>query len=154
MLKAEWCRYDLRFRFLAKTSREEMTEKTTYFVKLTDTERPGVSGLGECALFRGLSADDIADYEQILSDVCKNPSKGLPPMSSIRFGFETAFADLANGATRKICDNPWLSQGKAIAINGLIWMGDKPTMTKRVKEKIERGFKILKLKIGGIGFDD
>ena len=154
MLKAEWCRYDLRFRFLAKTSREEMTEKTTYFVKLTATERPGVSGLGECALFRGLSADDIADYEQILSDVCKNPSKGLPPMSSIRFGFETAFADLANGATRKICDNPWLSQGKAIAINGLIWMGDKPTMTKRVKEKIERGFKILKLKIGGIGFDD
>ena len=33
-------------------------------------------------------------------------------------------------------------------------MGDKATMLVRVKEKIERGFKILKLKIGGIDFGE
>ncbi len=131
-----------------------MREKITYFVRIHDTDRSEVCGIGECALFRGLSADDTADYEKRLSEVCQNPCGELPAMSSIRFGFETAMADLRNGGIRKVCDSPWLSEGRPIAINGLIWMGDRQTMVERVKEKIERGFKILKLKIGGIDFDD
>ena len=89
-----------------------MREKITYFVRIHDTDRSEVCGIGECALFRGLSADDTADYEKRLSEVCQNPCGELPAMSSIRFGFETAMADLRNGGIRKVCDSPWLSEGR------------------------------------------
>lgn len=154
MLKAQWCKYRLGFRFLAKTSREEMRTKDTYFVKIFDTEDPDTFGIGECALFRGLSAEDMPDYENILSESCRSFTEFLPEMSSIRIGFETALADLKNGGQRNVFPSRWQAGEKGIKINGLIWMGDKATMTERVKEKIGRGFKILKLKIGGIDFEE
>ncbi len=154
MIKAQWSRYRLQFRFLAKTSREEMTAKDTYFVRTYDDCRPDIVGLGECALFRGLSADDVPDFENRLSEACRHPLEPLPEMSAIRFGFETAMADLRNGGHRTIFESQWQNGRKQIAINGLIWMGDKATMVRRVEEKLSQGFKILKLKVGGIAFDD
>lgn len=154
MLEARWCRYRLQFRFLAKTSREEMREKDTYFVKIYDPAAPEIYGIGECGLFKGLSADDVPTYEDILSRACSSPLGPLPEMSSIRMGFETALADFNNGGKRTVFNSDWQSGGEGITINGLIWMGDKSTMLSRVREKIERGFKILKLKIGGIDFDE
>jgi len=154
MLKAQWCRYRLDFRFLAKTSRDEMLVKDTYFVKLYDSATPDKYGLGEVALFKGLSADDVPDFEAVLSRACADPACELPEMSSIRFGFETAMADLSNGGRRVIYDSDWINGGYGIPINGLIWMGDKQTMLGRIEDKISQGFNILKLKIGGINFDD
>lgn len=153
MIKAEWCRYTLVFNFLAKTSREEMRAKDTYFIKVYDTECPEIYGIGECALFKGLSADDVPDFEYQLSQACSRPLEELPQMSAIRFGFETALADFRNGGKRLIIANDWISGNQPIAINGLIWMGDKAEMVRRVEEKIAKGFKILKLKIGGIDFE-
>ena len=47
------------------------------------------------------------------------------------------------------------SLGKSqIPINGLVWMGDKELMLHRLKSKIEEGFTCIKLKIGGINFED
>ena len=154
MLEARWCRYRLRFRFLAKTSREEMREKDTYFVKIFDPANPDVFGIGECGLFKGLSADDVVGYEDCLSRACADPLAPLPQMSSIRMGFETALADFNNGGKRSVVKSDWQSGETSITINGLIWMGDKSTMLSRVREKIKRGFKILKLKIGGIDFEE
>ncbi len=65
MVTAEWAPYRLDFRFTARTSRESMTYKDTYLVRLRDTDT-GREAVGECALFRGLSADDVPDYEQRL----------------------------------------------------------------------------------------
>lgn len=154
MLKAAWCRYRLDFKFLAKTSREEMRVKDTYFVKLYDSNDPEIYGIGECALFKGLSADDVPEFETCLSDACTDPKAELPPMSAIRFGFETARADLCHNGRRIIYPGTWQAGESAIAINGLIWMGNKATMLHRIKEKIDKGFRILKLKIGGINFED
>lgn len=156
MVAGEWSPYQLRFRFEARTSRETMRVKPTYFVRLSDPERPGVSGIGECALFRGLSADDRPDYEELLSYYCAHPQEALTcPYSSIRFGFETAFADLAAGGRRILFGrNDWTDGRQGIRINGLIWMGDKATMCRRIAEKLDTGFSVLKLKIGGIRFDD
>lgn len=154
MLRAEWCKYRLDFKFLAKTSRESMLYKDTYFVRLYDESSPEICGIGECGLFRGLSADDVAGYEDILSSVCRNPQGQLPPMSSIVMGFETAARDLAEGGRRVIYASDWLDSSRGIEINGLIWMGDKQLMLERVREKIEAGFTVLKLKIGGIDFDE
>lgn len=154
MLRAEWCKYRLGFKFLAKTSRESMLYKDTYFVRLYDESSPEICGIGECGLFRGLSADDVAGYEDILSSVCRNPQGQLPPMSSIVMGFETAARDLAEGGRRVIYASDWLDSSRGIEINGLIWMGDKQLMLERVREKIEAGFTVLKLKIGGIDFGE
>lgn len=154
MLKANWCRYTLAFRFVARTSRETMRTKDTYFVKVFDTAAPGTFGIGECALFKGLSADDVPEFETEMQRACDAPDAPLPAMSAIRFGFETALADLYNGGRRVICNNDWINGQASIPINGLIWMGDKETMLRRVEEKIEGGFRVLKLKIGGIAFED
>lgn len=154
MLRAEWCKYRLDFKFLAKTSRESMLYKDTYFVRLYDESSPEKYGVGECGLFKGLSADDVAGYEDVLTSVCQNPEGPLPQMSSIVMGFETAFRDLAGGSRRVIYDSDWLDGRRGIEINGLIWMGDKQLMFERVREKIDAGFKVLKLKIGGIDFDE
>ena len=47
------------------------------------------------------------------------------------------------------------TQGKsALAINGLIWMGDHATMAKRIEQKLHDGYRCIKLKIGAIDFND
>lgn len=148
MLKAQWCRYSLQFKFEARTSRQTISVKDTYFIRVYRTSNPDETvGFGECALFKGLSADDRPDYEAMLSKACENPGEALSsPYSSIRFGFETALS--------KSADSAWLRGEKGITTNGLIWMGDRELMARRIAEKLDAGFKVLKLKIGGIDFDD
>ncbi|MDE6276564.1 MAG: o-succinylbenzoate synthase [Muribaculaceae bacterium] len=155
MLVASRRRYVLHFLFEARTSRERMWEKETYFVELFDPES-GRKGTGECALFRGLSADDRPDYEELLDYYCAHPEEAQEaPYSSIRIGFETAMRALSADSE---CIFPgaeaWVEGREGIVINGLVWMGDKATMLRRVREKIDAGFSVLKLKIGGIDFDE
>jgi len=147
MISAEWAPYRLDFRFTARTSRAAMTCKDTYLVRLTDTGT-GRSAVGECALFRGLSADDLPDYEERLAAACRRPLEPAAE-SSIRFGLENALADLfPTGETSAF------ERGEAgIPINGLIWMGDRDEMRRRIDEKLDAGFHVLKLKIGGIDFE-
>ena len=64
MLRATYTRYILKFKQPAGTSRGILTEKETWFVKVWYSEQPEIYGLGECALFRGLSADDTPNYEK------------------------------------------------------------------------------------------
>lgn len=160
MLRARYDRYTLHFRFLARTSRESMMQRDTYFLRLWDDQNPDVVGVGECNLFRGLSADDRPDYEQRLQRLCEEVSE-LPAWysvvagySSIIFGLETALADLRNGGLRQPFPGAWSRGETSIPINGLVWMGDKQLMADRIREKIESGFRCLKLKIGGIDFNE
>ncbi len=148
MYTAEYATYRLDFRFEAITSRERMLHKDTYLVRVTDTAT-GAVGIGECNIFRGLSADDVPDYEERLAEACKSPDAwrrcALP---SVRFGFEAAFRALKGAPV-----TPW-SEGKCgIPVNGLVWMGDKNLMAKRITEKLNQGFRVIKLKIGGIALE-
>jgi L-alanine-DL-glutamate epimerase-like enolase superfamily enzyme len=59
---------------------------------------------------------------------------------------------LLQGGKRIIFRNDFL-KGKAIPINGLIWMGDFDFMMGQVHQKIEDGYRCLKLKIGSLEFD-
>lgn len=130
-------------------------KKDTYFIVVTDGERFGV---GECALFRGLSSDDTADYERVLADLCDKiniiSDEELRNYPSIKFGLETALNGLKTGDPFTIYDTSWSKGEGKIRINGLIWMGDKRIMIQRVKEKLNRGFSCLKLKIGGVSFEE
>ncbi len=156
MIRAEYIPYSLNFTFTAITSRQAMKVKDCYLIRVWDSSNPNIYGVGECALFRGLSADDVPNYEDILRQVCIDPLDiaRYHKFSSICFGIETAMRDLASGGNHHLWDTQWSRGETAIPINGLIWMGKKECMVKRINEKLEAGFRCLKLKIGGINFDD
>jgi o-succinylbenzoate synthase len=150
----------LVFREPAITSRAVMTEKETFFIRIYDEQFPDVAGIGECAVFRGLGADDTPDYEARLAKVCADISRNglsslvLPDSSSIRFGVESAIADFHGGGQRMLWPTAWTAGHTTIPINGLVWMGTRERMMERIKEKISAGFRCVKLKIGGINFDE
>ncbi len=158
MLKAQFARYCLHFRQPARTSREVLTEKPTYFIKIFDESAPETFGIGECAVFKGLSFDDRPDYETKLAHVCDNINDitmdELREWPSILFGIETAMLDLKNGGVRKPFPSAWSDGDSAITINGLVWMGSIDEMRGRIEEKIAGGFKCLKFKIGGEDFNE
>ncbi|MBR5844581.1 MAG: o-succinylbenzoate synthase [Bacteroidaceae bacterium] len=158
MLRARYAPYRLLFKEPSGTSRGIMTYKECYMVQLSDDTHPGRVGWGECALFRGLGSDDSPEYERVLAEACSLVGKcpfdevlqRLDEWTSIRFGFETAWQEL----------NAWRdypsrfdSGEQPITINGLVWMGDKATMLRRIEEKLNAGFRCVKLKIGAIDFD-
>ena len=150
MLRAEWAEYRLDFKFEARTSREEMTSRLTRFVRLTDTPT-GRSAVGECNLFAGLSAEDAPDFPERMAEILRTADLSRPEqieLSSVRFGVESALRALSStGST------PFTRGEVGIPINGLIWMGDRDTMQARIDAKLADGFRVLKLKIGGIDFE-
>jgi O-succinylbenzoate synthase len=162
MLKISWKKYILKFRERAITSRNSMLEKSTWLLRIQSEQFPNEELLGEVAMFEGLSLEDTPNFESQLNEACCRASQcatinealaSLPEISSIRFGFESAMlrGGLYPTGGR---EQPWLNGQEGIRINGLVWMGDKPTMRRRIRQKLEAGFHCVKLKIGGINFDD
>ena len=159
-LQAAWQPYILRFKRPGGTSRGILTERKTWFLKLTESGNPERTGIGECAPLPGLSCDDRPDFESRLDEVCRgiNTSKMdgnamLQDFPSIRFGLEAALRDLENGGKRILFPSPFVANGKPISINGLIWMGTPEFMRTQIKEKLASGFTCLKMKIGAIDFE-
>ena len=160
MLKAAYGKYILRFKNPAMTSREVMLEKPTYFIKVWHEYSPENFGIGECGLFPGLSCDDRPDYETRLSEACRainliagGDLTSLVDLPSIVFGIETALMDLKHGGRRIIYPGRWTDGKASITINGLVWMGSKNEMIRRLAEKLEAGFRCVKFKVGGLDFD-
>ena len=150
----------LHFKQPAGTSRGVYTTRQSYYLTITDDDRPGIKGVGECATLPDLSCDAVPEYFKILSDVCRMveqtgniPYDILRPYPSILFGLETAFAQLdANGSTC-LYDTPFGRGEEGITINGLVWMGTFDEMYSRLETKLKAGFHCVKLKIGAINFD-
>lgn len=157
MIKATYHKYILHFKVPSGTSRGILKTKETFFLHLV---KEGKFGIGECGLFRGLSIDDRPDYEDKLKWVCNNIALGLDILlsktndfPSIQFGIEQAFLSLHSSSPFKLFSSDFTEANKAIAINGLIWMGDRQFMKGQIKEKIAQGFRCLKMKIGAIDFE-
>lgn len=156
MLQASYQKYTLHFKEPAGTSRGVLADKETFVIRMWEEERPGIVGVGECALFRGLSAEDCEGYEAKLEEVCRNIAEisleALGEWSSIRFGVEMARRDLEHGGCGIYFPSSFTEGRQSIVINGLIWMGDRESMLQRIREKLEAGFHCIKLKIGAIDF--
>ena len=88
---------------------------------------------------------------------------------SIRFGLEMALIDLGMDGYVEIRGNKGntgnrgerilfpsdFTEGKdSIEINGLVWMGSFDFMRQQIIDKIESGFKCIKLKIGAMDFTE
>jgi o-succinylbenzoate synthase len=72
---------------------------------------------------------------------------------SIQFGLEAALLDLQNGGSRKLFPSAFTNGEKGIPINGLIWMGRPEFMKQQIRNKIDSGFRCIKMKIGALDFD-
>lgn len=151
----------LCFKRPAGTSRGTYTDRKVWYLRLTSSEYPGRTGIGECAPLPKLSCDDLPDYEQILARICSNIENHggtidwveLEKYPSMAFGLQTAFKHFR--ADSLAFEDTAFSRGEqGIPINGLIWMGDREYMFTQIKEKIEKGFRCIKLKIGAINFEE
>lgn len=168
-MKIELIPYHLEFKVPAGTSRGVLKDKKIWFVKIFSPDN-SFFGLGEVSILPNLSIDDVPDLEQLLIQEIEKFQLNTIPTSvgeifelvhaqisntlpAIRFALETALLDLFYGGKRKIFNNPFYDAQQAILINGLIWMGDKEFMLKQLENKLEQGFRCIKMKIGAIDFD-
>lgn len=154
---ASYQTYTLHFKQPAGTSRGVLRSKPACFLRLA---APGRVGLGEAALWPGLSPDDRPDFEARLAAVCRALNRGQPPAEldlaawpALAFGLETARLDWAGGGTRRLFDTPFSRGKESIPLHGLIWMGRPADMLQQVHHKISQGHTCLKLKVGALDFD-
>ncbi len=147
----------LHFKQPAGTSRGVYTTRKIWLIHLSEGERTGV---GECAPLPDLSCDAMDDeqYTSILNKYCEDfcrtgeiDYEALRPYPSMLFGLETALLNLQNG--NRLFDTAFARGEVGIPINGLVWMGSYEEMLQRLEEKLEKGFRCVKLKIGAIDFD-
>jgi len=157
-MKARFKKYSLEFKIPGGTSRGVLEQKDTWFLML---ERNGSRGIGECAMFRGLSADDMPDYEERLNWLCKHieedPQKlhnELDSYPSIQFGLEQALLSLTTSDDFTLFPSDFTSGKSGIEINGLVWMGPVAQMRSEVRKKIQEGFGCIKIKIGALDFSE
>ncbi len=158
--------HTLRFTFSAGTSRGVMTTRPTHYLVL---EQNGRRGVGECAPLAGLSEDDVPNLPMMIDLVRQRLEKRPVPRSaqeafqwvqdavpanlpSVRFGAETALLDLLHGGRRLLFPSVMHPDFTPVPINGLVWMGDPAFMQQQIDDKLEQGFRCIKLKIGAIDF--
>ena len=150
----------LHFKQPAGTSRGVYTERRIWLVTVTDGS---AIGIGECAPLPKLSCDDIPNYAEVLRHFCDEvertgeiPYEALRDYPSMLFGLETALYEVRRKKEegRDVLFDTSFSRGEVgIPINGLVWMGTFDEMRERIEQKLEQGFRCVKLKIGAIDFD-
>ncbi|MBL0309326.1 MAG: o-succinylbenzoate synthase [Bacteroidetes bacterium] len=158
MLKSSFKKYQQTFKLPVLTSRGVMKVKNGYYLFLSDGKQTGV---GECSFIEGLSIDDLSPYENMLQEVCnycatgdKSQMPDLEHFPSIRFGYETALLDLSQGGKMVLFEGDFTKGAKQIPINGLVWMGKRDFMLRQIGEKLEAGFRCIKIKVGAINFEE
>lgn len=161
MLNASFKKHTLHFRIPGGTSRGVLKTKDSWHIIVFESNQPETIGIGECSLIPKLSIDDRPDFEAKLKEVADDVerydywlSEGLTEFPAIRFGLEMAMKDLAQKGNKELFPSAFTRGEAGIPINGLIWMGDFAFMRKQITEKIDAGFRCLKLKIGAIDFGD
>lgn len=156
MRKAHFLKHTLNFKSPGGTSRGILRTKPAWFVRL---EENGNVGFGEVSLLPKLSVDDRPDIESMLAKTLTDWEEGLDhdglaDWPSIRFAMEVAELSLHSENSFVLYPSGFSQNGDGIEINGLVWMGSKAEMKARIKEKLNEGFRCIKLKIGAIHFDD
>lgn len=153
-MRLQFAPYMLKFKQPAGTSRGVLTEKITCFMRIFDENKPDEFGIGEGAIYPGLSpeADDRFFYK--LMELQANVRLGLPTdlshFPSLQSGFEQCIRDFSGECQGIYYNSPFVAGQKSIEINGLVWMGSFDEMVERIETKLQAGFRCIKLKIGAI----
>lgn len=153
-MKARFVAHTFHFKIPAKTSRNVLYSKESYFLILEDQERMAI---GECSILQGLSPDPLHEMEPQLYKVCRFLNEGstittdeLCRFPAIGFGLEMALIDFHQGAKQLLFPSLFTEGKQGIPINGLIWMGEKYHMLDQIKKRLREGFRCLKLKVGAL----
>lgn len=161
MLKARWIERTLLPHFTLGTSKGTLNERTVWYLMAWDEMRPEVIGIGEAALFPGHSKEFPADVRVKLIELCERTndweqrlSNDLVDVPSVRFAVEQCLKDLQAGGTKTLFPSDFTLGKASIPINGLVWMGDKATMKRRIREQIDGGNSTVKMKIGALDLAD
>ncbi len=156
-MKASVNPYRLQFKRPGGTSRGVLTHKDTWFLILNDQGRQGV---GECGMFRGLSQDDVPEFESKLNWTANHIDQdfetlyeSLSEFPAIQFGLEMAIRSFSSPDPFELYSSEFTRGSGSIPINGLIWMGDPDFMKSQIAKRIEDGFDCIKMKIGAIDFE-
>ena len=154
MYRASYTAHPLTFVRPAGTSRGVLRQKPCWFIGLS---REGVTGIGEVSVIPGLSLEDPDESEIRIDHICKliargemDPRQSLPAMPGIQFALESAMMDLEHGGNRLIFPSEFTQGNAGIRTNGLVWMGSREFMISQVREKMQLGFSVLKLKVGAL----
>lgn len=155
MIRASYIPHNLYFKRPAATSRGVMHQKSCWYVVLTNEN--DAPGLGEVSFIPGLSVEDPHEIEIQLDHVCKLISRGeldpnakLPNLPGVGFALETAWVDMNQGGQRLLFPSDFTRGLKGIPTNGLIWMGDSFQIKQQIREKLDLGFRVLKMKVGAL----
>jgi O-succinylbenzoate synthase len=154
-MKARAVKHTLLFKRPSGTSRGVLTEKDTYFLIL---EANGKQGIGECGLLKGLSIDDVPEYEAILEELCNQLNNNtldstlISNFPSLQMGLEMAQESLKADSPFLLYPSDFTKSISPIPINGLVWMGEFDFMQAQIEEKLTQGFRCVKLKIGALDF--
>ncbi|MDG1270907.1 MAG: o-succinylbenzoate synthase [Flavobacteriaceae bacterium] len=154
-MKARAVKHTLLFKRPSGTSRGVLTEKDTYFLIL---EANGKQGIGECGLLKGLSIDDVPEYEAILEELCNQLNNNtldstlIKNFPSLQMGLEMAQESLQADSPFLLYPSDFTKSISPIPINGLVWMGEFDFMQAQIEEKLTQGFRCVKLKIGALDF--
>jgi o-succinylbenzoate synthase len=161
MLHARWIERILEPRFELGTSRGPIHARTVWYLIAWHGDRPEMKGIGEAALFPGHSREFPADVRTKLLELCANTTDweqrlhtDLVQVPCVRFAVEQCLRDLEAGGIRELYPSDFTLGRRGIPINGLVWMGDKATMRRRIREQIEGGHSCIKMKIGAIGIEE
>jgi o-succinylbenzoate synthase len=162
MLQIRYVKHDLIFKKPAITSRGSLHSKPSWIFLLEDDNFGGKIFHGEVSIIPGLSSDDTVNLDKLLSAICSsvNTSQDLKhdfdliEFPAVEFGYEMLVRDYQAKQEKILFASDFIEGVSGIPVNGLIWMGDKKFMFDQIKDKLEAGWRCIKLKIGGLEFED
>jgi len=158
MVQAQNITRPLHFIRPAGTSRGFLHDKLCWYIILTSEK--GVKGIGEVSFIPGLSIEDPGEMDIKLDHICKlisrgemDPAQYLPSLPGVQFALETALKDLKTGGQKVLFFSDFTEGLSGIPTNGLIWMGEWEFLMQQIREKVEAGFRVLKMKVGALDFE-
>ncbi len=158
-MHAYFRKHILQFKKPGGTSRGVLHSKESWFIVIKNSDDTHL-GIGECSIIPKLSPDNYVEIESTIHDLCKQLNQGnivpeldLLDFPAIRFALETALLDYKNRGSKKLFNSPF-SNGQAIPINGLVWMGSKEFIYNQIREKIEQEYNCIKIKIASLPFEE
>lgn len=158
MVQAQYISRPLQFIRPAGTSRGVLLHKPCWYILLRT--KNGLKGMGEVSLIPGLSVEDPGEMDIKLDHICKlisrgemDPSQNLPSLPGVQFALETAMKDMETGGKKVLFPSDFTLGRAGIPTNGLIWMGKREFLMQQIREKVEAGFSVLKMKVGALDFE-
>ncbi|MEL6123262.1 MAG: o-succinylbenzoate synthase [Bacteroidota bacterium] len=144
--------HTLQFKKPSGTSRGVLTTKRSWYPVVTEAEQ--VVAIGEASIIDGLSIDPTETLEDEIKRLNGSGLDSSDNYPAAAFSVEILRRGVETNGPFELWDSPFLMGEEGIAINGLIWMAPKADMIHQIKEKIDQGFRCIKMKIGAIDFED